>query len=170
MPSRIELSGQVFGRLHVLEATSLRSAGGSLMWKCRCECGAKSNVSANALRGGYIKSCGCMQREAARATGYENSTHGHTKSSRSPTYSSWQMMVQRCTNPKRSNFKYYGGQGVKVCDRWRTFGLFLEDMGNRPSVSHCLSRKGDVGNYEPGNVSWKLKVDNIDEMNCRRSA
>lgn len=46
-------------------------------------------------------------------------THGHARSGRiSREYRSWQMMVQRCTNPKRTGYPNYGGRGIKVCERW----------------------------------------------------
>ena len=86
---------------------------------------------------------------------------------RTPTYNSWRSMKERCLNPKRHNFKYWGGQGVKVCERWLVYPFFLEDMGERPE-GHVLSRKDDKGNYEPGNVTWKLRADNTKEMQHAR--
>ena len=32
-------------------------------------------------------------------------------------YRSWQAMRQRC-NPSNKDWKYYGGRGIKICDRW----------------------------------------------------
>jgi len=63
-------------------------------------------------------------------------------------------MIQRCTNPKHKFYKYYGGAGVKVCERWLTFENFLADLGKRPSPKHTLSRIADSGNYKKGNVVW----------------
>jgi hypothetical protein len=64
-------------------------------------------------------------------------------------------MWQRCTNPKNPSFKRYGGRGIRVCDRWKDFALFLEDVGPRPSAKHSLDRHPDNdGDYEPGNVRW----------------
>jgi hypothetical protein len=80
-----------------------------------------------------------------------------------PTYTSWRNMRQRCLRKYCKNFKYYGGKGVTVCERWNKFSNFLEDMGERPE-GHVLSRKGDKGNYEPGNVTWKLSIENTREI------
>lgn len=74
-----------------------------------------------------------------------------------PLYNLWNQMIQRCTNPNRQAYKYYGALGVKVCDRWtQDFWKFVEDMGERPSPAHTIERvRGDLG-YEPGNCCWAL--------------
>lgn len=81
---------------------------------------------------------------------------------RTLTYNSWRSMKERCLNKNHKSFKYWGGKGVTVCERWLEYSNFLEDMGERPE-GHVLSRKGDKGNYEPGNVTWKLKSENSKE-------
>lgn len=62
-------------------------------------------------------------------------------------------MHLRCENPKCNDFDRYGGSGITVCDRWKDFGNFLEDMGERPN-GHVLDRIDSKGNYEPGNCRW----------------
>lgn len=165
MPAAVELSNQRFGRLLAIKQLSERTASGGLVWLCRCDCGAEVTAGSNSLRTGATKSCGCLQIDAARTTGFKNATHGYT---RTATYRSWSMMIQRCTNPNRDNYKYYGGRGVSVCERWMSFANFVSDLGERPSANHCLSRRNDRGDYGPGNTSWKLKSENIREMNSRR--
>ena len=95
-------------------------------------------------------------------------THGHCVgkrgyAQRSPTYNSWRAMRERCFSKTNISYKNYGAKGVTVCERWKSFECFLEDMGERPE-RHVLSRFKDEGNYEPGNVSWKLLEDNTSEM------
>jgi hypothetical protein len=64
-------------------------------------------------------------------------------------------MRTRCENPKATQFKWYGGKGVTVCDRWKSFELFIADVGERPSIKHTLDRYPNTsGNYEPDNVRW----------------
>ena len=63
-------------------------------------------------------------------------------------------MVQRCTNPNRADYPRYGGSGVTVCDRWRSFANFFADMGPRPGRAHSLDRIDSAKGYEPGNVRW----------------
>lgn len=90
--------------------------------------------------------------------------HGHRlKGAKSPTYVSWEGMKQRCLNPKHKSFHRYGGLGVVICDKWLKFEGFLEDMGEKPVGDWAISRKGDAGNYEPGNCDWKTKSENNSE-------
>ena len=90
--------------------------------------------------------------------------HGHIEGGKqSSTYNSWCNMKARCLNPKHKDFPNYGGRGVKVCERWMVFDNFLEDMGPKPENGWAISRKGDVGNYEPGNCQWKSKSENSSE-------
>jgi hypothetical protein len=62
-------------------------------------------------------------------------------------------MVQRCSNPKNKAYKDYGGRGIKVCDRWREFAKFFEDMGEKPD-DMTLDRKDNGRDYEPDNCRW----------------
>lgn len=62
-------------------------------------------------------------------------------------------MIQRCTNPNHANFPTYGGRGIEVCPRWRTFTNFLEDMGQRPDAKSIDRIDGTKG-YEPANCRW----------------
>ena len=82
------------------------------------------------------------------------SDHGHSPAgSPSPTYRTWGGMVQRCTNPKTPEWKYYGGRGVTVCERWLKFENFLADMGERPEGLTLDRRKND-GGYSKDNCRW----------------
>ena len=81
-------------------------------------------------------------------------THGHTAWGQwSPTYMSWKSMHMRCKNQKCNDYDRYGGAGITVCERWKDFSNFLEDMGERPS-GYVLDRLDSKGNYEPANCRW----------------
>lgn len=54
-----DLTGQVFGKLTVREYAGSNNHGAAL-WLCDCKCGGTKIVSANNLKNGYTKSCGCL--------------------------------------------------------------------------------------------------------------
>lgn len=63
MPKTIDLSGQVFGRLTVLNRSEKKDGEREAYWDCLCECGKKIRTRGSLLRKGKTKSCGCMAIE-----------------------------------------------------------------------------------------------------------
>jgi len=76
--------------------------------------------------------------------------HGHSRTS---IYNCWANMHARCSNPKRPDFKNYGGRGIKVCDEWGLFERFLHDMGEMVD-GMSLDRIDVEGNYTSSNCRW----------------
>lgn len=75
----------------------------------------------------------------------------------SPELAIFKDMVRRCADPRRKDYKHYGGRGISVAPEWLAVGgadRFVEHVGPRPSPHHSIDRiKNDRG-YEPGNVRW----------------
>lgn len=59
-PGTSDVSGRRYGKLVALEPTEDRGYGGSVVWKCHCDCGNICYVSLHQLQAGYVKSCGCL--------------------------------------------------------------------------------------------------------------
>lgn len=77
----------------------------------------------------------------------------------SSEYRSWQMMKNRCLNQNAQDYVYYGGRGIRVCDAWEEFDLFLKDMGRKPSKDHTLDRlDNDLGYYKE-NCRWATRLE-----------
>lgn len=80
----------------------------------------------------------------------------------------WRNLITRCHNPRHKSFRYYGGRGIRVCDRWReSFVAFLEDMGPRPSPEMTIDRIDNDRGYEPGNCRWATAEEQ--QNNCRKT-
>src|ERR1035441_2472634 len=62
-------------------------------------------------------------------------------------------MIRRCYSPLCIEYTYYGARGIRVCEEWLEFPLFLADMGIRPE-GMTIDRLNPDGNYEPGNCRW----------------
>jgi hypothetical protein len=68
------------------------------------------------------------------------------------------LMKQRCLNVKNKDYKYYGGRGILVCERWlSSFRNFLEDMGERPSENHSIDRLNNDKGYYKENCRWATR-------------
>lgn len=160
-----DLTGQRFGRLVAISYAGRR--GNNHGWLCRCDCGVWSAPLGSNLTRGNTSSCGCLHREA---TGNKSRAHGRH---RTTEYNIHASMIARCYRATSVSFPNYGGRGIKVCDRWRFgedgksgFECFFEDVGKRPSKDYSIDRRNNDGDYEPGNVGWATRSEQMN--NSRR--
>lgn len=76
MGKLIDLTGKQFDRLTVLKRAEKNTTDNKPQWECKCSCGNPNIiiVAGGHLRSGHTKSCGCIQKEAARKTNFKNIT------------------------------------------------------------------------------------------------
>jgi hypothetical protein len=157
--------GTKYGRLTTIGPWFVIPAGKRQRVKVavlKCECGRITTARRQDLRRGSRVSCGCKSPEGLAARNRARSTHGQARrrtkdgvSRITPEYMCWAAIIARCKNPKHISFRYYGGRGIEVCERWQnSFEAFFHDVGPRPSNKHSIDRIDVNGNYEPGNVRW----------------
>src|SRR4026209_1473793 len=143
MPTNcIDMTGQVIGRLTVIERLPRVTRRGGVRWRCRCACGKEIRASGPALRSHHTRSCGCLKRDQI---GERRRTHGMCTT---PAYKNWFAMKARCNDPRDActppahksccarkapcnmpradTRRCCGALGISVCAAWaESFEAFL---------------------------------------------
>lgn len=137
--------GERVGDLVFVGIPTHRGDNNRILGVFSCDCGGTAEYPlARVLNQGYRTHCGCKTDHGG------NRRHGMRES---PTYSSWAAMKYRCETETSKDFYRYGGAGIRVCDRWMSFDLFLADMGVRPEGT-TLDRINPNKGYFPKNCRW----------------
>lgn len=140
----VDLTGKTFGRLLVL-ARSASNEHGLVMWGCRCSCGQKKDVRGIDLRRGTTTSCGCLQREGAKAL---LTTHGRTGT---PEHHLW--TAARDRHIRRGIPFNITLADIHIPEFCPVLGLRLEPgVGQFQAASPSLDRIDPHGGYTPDNI------------------
>jgi len=184
----------------VLTGVTPAKPGGWRAAVCLCDCGQTVTVALSNLFNGRVKTCGktCEfspgpmsartpegRARAARVLGnltpeqkarQQTRIDGHGLSARGeehPLLRLWYRILRRCEIPAATGYRYYGGRGIRVCDRWHDVLVFIADVeaeigpqpeGKYPSGMpiYTFDRIDVNGNYEPGNVRWATAKEQVD--------
>lgn len=166
MSKVIDLTGKKFGRLTVLEQAQGRCRR-EVAWKVRCECGTTKTLPGYILRKGITQSCGCLHKEIASEMARSNfagkssrKTHGLNGH---PLYNLISNIKSRCYNKNRSNYKYYGGRGITVCDEWRNdpASFISWALDNKWEKGLEIDRINNDGSYSPENCRFVTRQINM---------
>jgi len=91
------------------------------------------------------------RRPMPRGLDHGNALHGQHGTSE---YRTWSGAKSRCFNSNHTRYRYYGGQGITMCQRWRdSFEAFLADVGTKPDPTHTILREDRAGHYSCGRCS-----------------
>lgn len=121
----------------------------------RCSCGKYFARNPKYSRAQWETAFHCSPSCANKA----RATHGQR---RSRLYRVWAGIKNRCLNSNDPLFGYYGARGITICDEWRyDFSAFAKHMGEDPGAKFEVGRIDNNRGYEPGNVRWETKSQNM---------
>ena len=133
---------------------------------CQCGCGGitpiakKTRSAIGHIKGQHVKFLPSHFAKYDRGLkwGYATNTE---------TYHVWQSMIARCCHPQNGRRKWYGDRGITVCERWKNYANFFDDMGERPE-GKSIDRINNDGNYEPGNCRWITQQENCNNTRANK--
>ena len=147
MSTLIDLTGQRFERLVVLEREGTRNK--RTTWLCQCDCGKAHITTTSYLRSDAAHSCGCLLKETREKAMRKHGQCG------TRLYHIWDNMKRRCINPQNPGFRIYGERGITVCEEWMEFQPFYDwSIANGYDDILQLDRRNNDKGYSPDNCRW----------------
>ena len=162
VPTGINL-GDKFGRLTVIaDGYDLPLPNGLHKPQYLCECSCQNHtllfVTTDKLKNGSVTSCGCIEKEQGQRISNAGEVYNFRLSPEA-AYTNYQMIYDRCYNPKVIGYHNHYGANINLCPRWLdpVNGLrnFYEDMGPTYRGSYEVERYDRTKDYSPDNCFWK---------------
>lgn len=159
-----DILGLRFGKLVVTAYIGSFGSSQHARWRCICDCGNETQAAGVYLRRGSITSCGCV-RVSTQFAAVKLDTPGASKSR---VYAIWAGMLARCSETARGKSRrLYFEKGVRVCDQWQKFSVFLADMGEPPPGASIDRIDGSKG-YEPSNCRWATPIEQANNTSANK--
>jgi len=113
------------------------------------------------MRQDYVsikKECICKKCSKIKSS----ATHGKSlliNKKRNRIYNIWSGIKSRCNSKSNTNYKYYGGRGITICDEWKNdfMAFYNWCLKNGYNEDLTIDREKNDGNYEPDNCRWSTK-------------
>lgn len=146
MSKRLEIKvGSKYGMWTIIKEEDIRTLPCKQVMRmllCVCDCGNKKVIQLHNLRSGHTKSCGCLKKQLSVKHGMYGTRQ----------YIVWGNIIQRITNPKSTKHKNY--QHLSVCEKWKTFEGFWEDMAEGYQDHLTIDRIDNNKGYYRDNCQW----------------
>lgn len=132
-----------------------------------CECGNECIVDVNKAKSGHTKSCGCKAHPKGKNSPHWKGCRNH------PYYSTYSGIKTRCYNKKAKQYNDYGGRGIKMYTQWKndfvSFAEYIEKLKNYGKKGYTLDRINNNGNYEPDNIKFSTRRQQILNSRLRKT-
>ena len=153
-----DMTGERYGELTVLRKVSrpsnLRDKQ-TCFWECECSCGNKIVASRKTLVNGKVKRCKACRIQYLKSIAKQHGMAG------TRIYRIWHDMIHRCENHKFASYRLYGGRGIQVCNRWKEFSNFYDDMISSYEDGLQLDRIDNYKGYSKENCRWVTPSQNM---------
>jgi hypothetical protein len=153
-----DITGRTYGKLTAVAFHD--DSKNHQRWSFRCLCGNVSVMDKSNVMTGTISQC---QSCGHKAQGLKATKHGM---SRSVEYHTYTNAKSRCRNPKSNVWMYYGGRGIEF--RFNSFEEFYKELGPKPEATLTVDRIQNNGHYEPGNVKWSTRSEQMHNTRVTR--
>ena len=128
------------GRKFIARRTDVKNSRNQTQYLCEFESGWKCYAMSTDIRKGKVKD---MLSPTVCGVG-SLGTAGGNALKQGKEYWTWLGMLRRCYDSSAPFYKWYGGRGVEVCERWKRFDYFLEDVVKLPGYDKELLRAGEI--------------------------